>query len=125
MKAYLERRYAAGDGKSLYYREYGDPLAETIPMLCLPGPVAIAETFKNSPCGMHRTPGHLPRLSRTWALGLRSGSENYHPKKLLDDIRHLLVAANLHHFVVIGTSMGGILAIALSALIPSAVRASC
>ena len=48
--------------------------------------------------------------------------KNYHPKKLLDDIRHLLVAANLHHFVVIGTSMGGILAIALSALIPSAVQ---
>ncbi|MEC7204403.1 MAG: alpha/beta hydrolase [Pseudomonadota bacterium] len=123
MKAYLERRYAAGDGKSLYYREYGDPLAETIPMLCLPGLSRNSRDFQE--LAMRHAPKRrviCPDYRGRGRSDYDQDPKNYHPKKLLDDIRHLLVAANLHHFVVIGTSMGGILAIALSALIPSAVR---
>ena len=123
MKAYLERRYAAGDGKSLYYREYGEPLAETIPMLCLPGLSRNSRDFQE--LAMRHAPKRrviCPDYRGRGRSDYDQDPKNYHPKKLLDDIRHLLVAANLHHFVVIGTSMGGILAIALSALIPSAVR---
>ena len=49
-------------------------------------------------------------------------SVNYHPKALLGDIRHLLVACDIHHFVAIGTSMGGLLAAAFGALAPSSLR---
>ncbi|MEC8164436.1 MAG: alpha/beta hydrolase [Pseudomonadota bacterium] len=123
MKAYRERRYTAGDGKSLYYREYGDPLAETIPMLCLPGLSRNCRDFQE--LAMRHAPKRrviCPDYRGRGRSDYDQDPKNYHPKKLLDDIRHLLVAANLHHFVVIGTSMGGILAIALSVLIPSAVR---
>ncbi|MGB0553000.1 MAG: alpha/beta fold hydrolase, partial [Alphaproteobacteria bacterium] len=47
---------------------------------------------------------------------------NYHPKALLGDIRHLLVACDIHHFVAIGTSMGGLLAAALGVMAPSSLR---
>ena len=35
--SYRERRLTAQDGLSLYYRDYGDPLAEATPVLCLTG----------------------------------------------------------------------------------------
>ena len=46
----------------------------------------------------------------------------YHPRVLLDDLRHLLVACGLHKFVVIGTSMGGLLATGIGAVAPSTLR---
>ena len=46
----------------------------------------------------------------------------YHPRVLLDDLRHLLVACGLHKFIVIGTSMGGLLATGIGAVAPSTLR---
>ena len=92
-------------------------------MLCLPGLSRNSRDFQE--LAMRHAPERrviCPDYRGRGRSDYDQDPKNYHPKKLLDDIRHLLVAANLHHFVVIGTSMGGILAIALSALIPSAVR---
>src|SRR3546814_12919738 len=36
--------------------------------------------------------------------------ENYQPTTYLNDIRHLLAVAGIHRVVVIGTSLGGLLA---------------
>jgi len=123
VSAYLERRYAAGDGKSLYYRDYGDPLGSATPILCLPGLSRNSRDF-------HELATRLAPTRRVVCPDYRgrgrsdydSDPANYHPKKLLDDVRHLLVAANLHHFIAIGTSMGGVLAMALGALTPGALR---
>ena len=35
--SYRERHLTAQDGLSLYYRDYGDPLAAALPVLCLTG----------------------------------------------------------------------------------------
>ena len=35
--AYIERRFTAPDGLSLYFREYGDPASAATPVLCLGG----------------------------------------------------------------------------------------
>ena len=123
MDTYLERRYKTGDGKSLYYRDYGDPLALATPILCLPGLSRNSRDF-------HELAMRLKIKRRVVCPDYRgrgqseydSDSANYGPKKLLDDVRHLLVAANLQKFVAIGTSMGGLLSMALGALTPSSLK---
>ena len=80
MKAYLERRYAAGDGKSLYYREYGDPLAETIPMLCL-GFSRNSRDFQE--LAMRHAPGRrviCPDYRGRGRSDYDQDPKNYHPK---------------------------------------------
>ena len=123
MPIYLERRYAASDGRSLYYRDYGDPLASATPILCLPGLSRNSRDF-------HELAIRLRPKRRVVCPDYRgrgqseydSDPANYHPKKLLDDVRHLLIAANLQKFIAIGTSMGGLLSMALGALTPSLLK---
>jgi pimeloyl-ACP methyl ester carboxylesterase len=123
LTAYRERRYAAQDGLSLYYREYGDPLAEDVPVLCLPGLARNCKDF------------HLlaERLSaRHWVVcpdyrgrgrsEYDPDSEKYEPGTYINDIHHLLAAAGMHRAVVIGTSMGGLLACAMGAAMPTVLR---
>ena len=45
----------------------------------------------------------------------------YQARTYVNDIRHLLAAVNVHRSVVVGTSMGGILAAAMAVAVPSAV----
>jgi pimeloyl-ACP methyl ester carboxylesterase len=120
LTAYREHRYTAQDGLSLYYREYGDPLADGVPVLCLPGLARNAKDF-------HRLAVHLS--ARHWVIcpdyrgrgrsDYDPNSENYQPGTYLSDLHHLLAAAGMHHAVVIGTSMGGLLACAMGAAMPT------
>lgn len=119
---YRERRYTAQDGLSLYFRDYGDAAWETAPVLCLPGLTRNSGDFD----------GIASRLARRRRVVCpdyrgrgRSDADpnwrNYVPRTYVNDIVHLLAAANLHHVVVIGTSLGGLLAMALGAAAPSAL----
>lgn len=44
---------------------------------------------------------------------------NYQPRTYVEDIRHLLAASNVHKVIVIGTSLGGLLAMAMTAAMPT------
>lgn len=119
MTAFEEHRYTAQDGLSLYYRSYGDPLARATPVLCLPGLARNAKDF-------HRLAMRLgadrwvvcPDYRGRGRSDYDPDSDNYQPATYLSDIRHLLAAAGMHHAVVIGTSMGGLLACAMGAAMP-------
>ena len=123
VNTFQERRYTAQDGKSLYYRDYGDPLSKRATVLCLPGLSRNSRDF-------HDLAGHLAKTRRVVCPDYRGRGlsdydddpANYHPKVLLSDIRHLLIACGIHHFVAIGTSMGGLLAAAFGAMAPSTLR---
>lgn len=118
--AFRERRYTAQDGLSLYYREYGDPLSPGVPVLCLPGLARNSKDF-------HRLALRL--RARHWVVcpdyrgrgrsGYDADSENYQPAAYLNDIRHLLAVTGMRHAAVIGTSMGGLLACAMGAAMPT------
>ncbi|MGH6619540.1 MAG: alpha/beta fold hydrolase [Alphaproteobacteria bacterium] len=118
--AFRERRYTAQDGLSLYYREYGDPLSPGVPVLCLPGLARNSKDF-------HRLALRL--RARHWVVcpdyrgrgrsGYDADSENYQPATYLNDIRHLLAVTGMRHAAVIGTSMGGLLACAMGAAMPT------
>lgn len=118
--AFRERRYTAEDGLSLYYREYGDPLSPGVPILCLPGLARNSKDF-------HRLALRL--RARHWIVcpdyrgrgrsAYDPNSENYQPAVYMSDLRHLLAAAGLRRAAVIGTSMGGLLACAMGAAMPT------
>ena len=45
----------------------------------------------------------------------------YQARTYVDDIRHLLAAADVHRVVVIGTSLGAVLAMVMAVAMPTAV----
>jgi pimeloyl-ACP methyl ester carboxylesterase len=123
MGTFKERRYSAQDGKSLYYRDYGDTLLERTAVLCLPGLSRNSRDFHDLACHLAKTRRVVcPDYRGRGLSDYDDNPANYHPKALLGDIRHLLVACGIHHFVAIGTSMGGLLAAAFGAMAPSALR---
>jgi len=119
MTGYREHRFTAQDGLSLYYRDYGDPLSDRVPILCLPGLARNSKDF-------HRLAARLGEMRWVVCPDYRGrgrsaydpNSDNYQPATYINDLHHLLVAAGLHRAVVIGTSMGGLLASAMGAAMP-------
>jgi len=117
---YHEGRFSAQDGLSLYYRDYGDKLADGPVVLCLPGLTRNSKDY-------HELAARLSGAYRVICPDYRGRGQsdydpnykNYHPVTYINDLQHLLTALNIHQIVSIGTSMGGILTMALAAVVPS------
>jgi len=122
LAAYRERRFTARDGLGLHFCDYGDPAAAALPLLCLAGLTRNASDF-------HPLASRLAGDRRVLCLDLRGRGRsdrdpqwrNYEPRAYLDDIAQMLALANAHRFIAVGTSFGGVLAMALGALMPSAL----
>ncbi len=119
---YRERSYRSEDDLELAYRDYGDPGAARTPLLCLTGLTRNAKDFA-------RLAAREAATRRVLCLDYRGRGRsqydpdwrNYRPETYLNDVRHLLAAANVHKVVAVGTSLGGVLAMALGALLPTAL----
>src|SRR5262249_571120 len=114
--------YRSQDGLKLYYREYGDAAAdeERLPVLCLPGLTRNSRDFHDlalrlAPQRRVPAPGHRGRGKSAWDPDWR----NYRPEMYLSDVFDLLAVADAPRVVVVGTSMGGLLAIGLTAYRPT------
>jgi len=113
-EAYRERRIAAQDGLALYYRDYGDPNAGDTPVLCLGG---LTRNSKDA----HTVALRLSQRRRVLCPDYRGRGKsaydpnpaNYRPEIYGSDAIQVLDAANVHKVVVIGTSLGGLLGMAL------------
>lgn len=122
MNTTIERRLSAGDGLSLYVRDYGGgDNRDTV--LCLGGMTRNSKDFHGLArrlCARYRVlaPDYRGRGQSAYDPDWR----HYQPSTYLDDIRHITVALGIHRFAVVGTSMGGILAMALGTAMPGAVR---
>lgn len=120
--AFEEKYYHAQDGRRLYYRDYGDPLSGPAPILCLSGLTRNSKDFdrlarrlsgaRRVVCPDYRGRGRSDR-DPDW--------RNYAPRVTLTDVRHLMIAADLHKAVICGVSFGGLLAMALSVIAPTAL----
>ncbi len=121
-RAYRARRYTAEDGLRLFFRDYGDPAADATPVLCLTGLTRNSRDF-------HALATRLSSTRRVVCPDYRGRGlsdydpdwRHYEPATYLNDIRHLLALANLHRVVVIGTSLGGLLAMAMAVAMPGAL----
>ncbi len=119
---YRDAYFSAQDGLSLYYRDYGPAAGGGVPVLCLAGLTRNSADFD----GLAR---HLADRRRVVCLDLRGRGKSardpepahYTPPTYLGDVGHLLTVAGLHRVVVVGTSLGGILAMGLGASRPTAL----
>lgn len=118
---YLERFYRCGDGLRLYYRDYGDAMWPSTPVVCLGGLTRNSKDFHplaRRLAGVGRrvlAPDYRGRGRSAYDPDWR----RYHPRTYVEDVRHLLVANNLHRVVIIGTSLGGIVATAMAVAMPT------
>lgn len=120
--SYQERRISARDGLSLYLRDYGDPLSPGTPLLCLSGLVRNCQDF-------HPLAEQLAQHRRVVCPDYRGRGQsahdpdwrNYRPEVYLSDLSQLLAACSLHQVVVCGTSLGGLLAMGLAVMAPTAL----
>ncbi|MBT6095847.1 MAG: alpha/beta hydrolase [Rhodospirillaceae bacterium] len=119
---YTEHYFSAQDGLQLYYRDYGPKHGGGTPVICLPGLTRNCRDF-------HAVALSLMGARRVICPDIRGRGKsardpdwrNYHPSVYVGDVRHMLAALNLHRVFVIGTSMGGIMAMAMAAAMPTSI----
>jgi pimeloyl-ACP methyl ester carboxylesterase len=114
-----ERHLTTHDGLALFLRDYGDEDGPATPLLCLAGLTRNGRDFaevaarlaprRRVLCPDYRGRG-LSQYDRNW--------RNYRPATDVRDIIDILAALNLHRVVVLGTSYGGIIGMALAAAAP-------
>ncbi|MCW9035320.1 MAG: alpha/beta hydrolase [Rhodospirillales bacterium] len=115
--------YTSQDGLSLFYRDYGSSQAKGPTLVFLGG---INRNSKDH----HDIATELSHQYRVICPDYRGRGQsqsdknwrNYQPVTYLNDLRHLFTLLNLHQVIVIGTSMGGLLAMALSAFSPTVLK---
>ena len=117
------RRYTTGDGLSLFFRDWGRPGGRT-PLLCLPGLVRNSADFDDF-ARRHATRRRVicPDYRGRGRSDYDSDWRRYQPLTYLDDLRHLLAGEGIGQVAVVGTSMGGLLAMGLAAASPGMVAA--
>jgi pimeloyl-ACP methyl ester carboxylesterase len=118
----FERHYTSSDGLKLFYRAYEPARQIGLPILCLPGLtrhsgdfVRVAErlmtTGRRVICPDFRGRGRSQYAD--W--------RTYDPAYYFDDLRALVAIEGMHRFVAFGTSMGGLVGMALGAVMPAAI----
>ncbi|WP_420138086.1 alpha/beta fold hydrolase [Sphingomonas sp.] len=107
---YQDRIWYSADGLRLHYRDYaGDPTKA--PVLCIPGLTRNARDFEG-------VASHLAGSRRVIAVDLRGRGDSdysddpmtYVPPVYVQDLLALIDEQDLHHVVLFGTSLGGLLA---------------
>lgn len=118
--SYAGRSYAAEDGLSLYYRDYGDATWSKTPVLCLAGLTRNSVDFHD--LALRLSAGGRRVIAPDYRGRGRSSYDaewrNYHAEVHLGDVEALLAALNLHRVVMLGTSFGGLLSMILSVTRP-------
>ena len=117
---------SAPDGLRLHARCYGRRDADALPVVCLPGLARTAADFDTLADALAND---AARPRRVIALDYRGRGQseydrnpaNYSFKVELADVLAVIAALDAAHAVFVGTSRGGILAMLLAALRPSAI----
>ena len=122
MPAYREATVGAQDGLALYYRDYGDRLAAKTPVLCLSGLTRNSADFAEL---AERLSSERRVLCPDYRGRGRSAYDpdwrHYDPFVYINDISHFLAATGVGRAVIIGTSLGGLLAMGLAVLRPASI----
>ncbi len=117
-----DRYFTSADGLRLYYRDYASPGSTRLPVLCLPGLTRNSRDFEV-------VAPWIARGRRVLCADLRGRGrsqhdpnwQNYHPATYVADLARLLADAGVARLVLLGTSLGGILSMLISATTPGAV----
>ena len=116
------RRFESRDGLQLSYRDYRGPTPSGVTALCLHGLTRNSRDFEDLAPRLARSRRVLCPDLRGRGLSERdSQPSRYVPATYAQDVLELLDAAGVARVAVIGTSLGGILALLLAALRPAAL----
>jgi pimeloyl-ACP methyl ester carboxylesterase len=111
---YEDRWFDAADGLRLYYRDYPTASSRT-PVLCLPGLTRNSRDFEPLASVISRTRRVIaPDLRGRGKSQYDPEWRNYHPGQYAADLWQLLDALRVDDVVVIGTSLGGWMAMLLN-----------
>ncbi len=115
---FAERFFASRDGLQLYFRDYsGD--ASKVPVLCLHGLTRNSRDF--AALAEHIAPARRVLVPDQRGRG-RSQYDanwmNYHPGTYVSDMWTLLREQSIERVIVIGTSLGGLMAMLMAAARP-------
>ena len=121
-KPYAEVNWQSHDGLGLYSRVYAGPTAAAPTVLCLHGLTRNSRDFED-------LAPHLERHYRVIVPDLRGrgfsardpNPQNYQPAIYVQDIQSLLSVVDAPRVAVVGTSLGGILAMMLGFSYPTRV----
>jgi pimeloyl-ACP methyl ester carboxylesterase len=113
--SYTEAHWTSHDGLRLYTRVYDGPAAEAPAVLCLHGLTRNSRDFEDlAPHLQHRYRVIVPDV-RGRGLSTRDPNpQNYQPAIYLQDILALIDTVSAQRVAVIGSSMGGLLAMMLA-----------
>ena len=115
MTLYSEHFYTSSDGLSLYYRDYAGPPGST-PVLCIPGLTRNCRDFDF-------IAAHIARTRRVLCIDLRGRGHSVHDPNWRNytvavernDVARMLAVTEIPRIIVLGTSRGAIVAMALAA----------
>ncbi len=114
-----DRYFKSADGLRLYYRDYPAAEAGRTPVLCLPGLTRNSRDFESIASRMSRSRRVLCADLRGRGLSQHDPNwKNYHPGTYVGDIALLLKDAGVPNVIILGTSLGGILAMVVAATTP-------
>lgn len=120
---FQEQTFTSQDGLKLFYRDYGDPVAETTPVLCLPGLTRNSKDFAD-------LAERLSDRRRVLCVDLRGRGQsdrdpnfmNYQVPTYVNDVLSMMIVANVHQAAFIGTSLGGIVSMAFATSKPTMMK---
>jgi pimeloyl-ACP methyl ester carboxylesterase len=122
----ISRFITAPDGLRLHVREYGDRRSQWLPVVCLPGLSRTAEDFEVLATALASDAATARRVLALDYRGRGLSEHDRNPKNYaipveLGDVIAVLVALGTAPAIIIGTSRGGLLAMALAAHRPGAL----
>ena len=115
-------RWLSKDGLSLYSRVYDAAGPAAAAVLCLPGLTRNSKDFED--LAPHLSPRYRVICPDLRGRGLSAPDpvwQNYHPGMYLADLAGLLAGLGVQRLAVIGTSLGGLLAMLLPAFLPGLI----
>ncbi len=120
---YEEGRYTSSDGLQLFFREYGpEDDGGAAPVLCLPGVTRNSRDFDDLARRLAVDRRVIcPDLRGRGYSDWDSDYRNYNPAVYVGDVSSLIEARGLSNVLMIGTSLGGLLAMIIAATQPELV----
>ena len=116
-----DRFFQSADGLRLHYRDY-PAAAGRVPVLCLPGLTRNCRDFETIAPRIQRSRRVLSPDLRGRGLSQHDPNwRNYHPGTYVADVAGLLADAGVERVIVLGTSLGGIIAMIMAATTPNAM----
>ena len=122
---YEDRFWTSSDGLNLHYRNYPGPAgAETLPVLCMHGLTRNARDFAALAESLAATRRVIvPEMRGRGMSDYAPDSDTYNPLTYVQDVEKLLAEQGITRFVVIGTSMGGLMTMLMAAAQPGRMAA--